>query len=101
MKSKGGRNKGVAIEHVSCTSIQIQRSLISRMKEKQRREGELGEWQLDTPYATEPDWHIRLGRQQLCFGPVCIAQIHVAVLYCPLLCSLAMTLVGQSHLRNP
>jgi hypothetical protein len=59
--------------HASYTCIN--RSLICRMKEKQRREGELGEWQLDTPYATEPDWHIRLGRQFLCFGPVSLKSM--------------------------
>ena len=42
---------------VSCESV----SLIPRLKEQQKLERELEEWRLEQPYATDPEWSIRLG----------------------------------------
>ena len=41
----------------SCETV----SLIPRLKEQQKLERELEEWRLEQPYATDPEWSIRLG----------------------------------------
>jgi hypothetical protein len=58
------------------------------MKERQRQEGVLEEWQLDQPYATDPEWSRMLGM----VGHVCCYFLKLTV------CRIGACLVAQTNL---